>query len=121
MWKRRRCCLFVLCLLAFHPPGDATELSDPSEYSGKRVASLRFDPAGQPLTDAQLLRSFPLKNGSVLTAAAVRSAIKSLYATGRYTDVEVSAEPVGQDGLALVVRTKEQWFVGPVDVKGTIF
>jgi len=95
-------------------------LSDPYVYSGKRIVSLRFEPALQPLTDAQLRRSLPLKNGSVLTAAAVRSAIKSLYATGRYTDVEISAEPAGPDGLALVVRTKEQWFVGPVEVQGKL-
>ncbi len=120
MWKRRRSWMSVLCLLAFHARGGAAELSDPSEYSGKRVASLRFEPARQPLTDAQLLRSFPLKTGSVLTAAAVRSAIKSLYATGHYTDVEVSAEPAGPGGLALVVRTKDQWFVGPVEVQGKI-
>ena len=56
----------------------------------------------------------------MLTPAAVRSAIKSLYATGRYTDVEISAEPAGADGLALVVRTKDQWFVGPVEVQGKL-
>jgi outer membrane protein insertion porin family len=120
MWKRRSYLSSAVCLLAFLPCRGATQLSDPSAYGGKRVASVRFEPARQPLTDAQLLRSFPLKNGSVLTPAAVRSAIKSLYATGRYTDVEISAEPAGPGGLALVVRTKEQWFVGPVEVQGKV-
>jgi outer membrane protein insertion porin family len=120
MGKRRLFWSSAVCLLAFLPCHTSAQLSDPSAYSGKRVVSLRFEPAQQPLNDAQLARSFPLKNGSVLTAAALRSAIKSLYATGHYTDVEVSAEPAGPDGLALLVRTRDQWFVGPVEVQGKI-
>ena len=120
MGKRRAIASSVLCLLIILPCRAADQLSDASEYYGKRVISLRFEPAQQPLTDAQLRRSFPLKTGSILGAAVVRSAIKSLYVTGRYTDVEVSAEPASADGVALVVRTKEQWFVGPVDIKGKI-
>ena len=120
MGKRRLLWPFALCPLVFIPCQAAGQLSDSSAYSGKRVVSLRFDPAQQPLTDAQLARYFPLKAGSVLSGVAVRSAIKSLYATGRYTDVEVSAEPAGAGGLALVVHTQEQWFVGPLEVQGRL-
>jgi outer membrane protein insertion porin family len=120
MGKLRLSWSSAVCLLAFFPCRGAAQLADPAAYSGKRIASVRFEPPRQPLSDAQLARSFPLKSGSVLTAGAVRAAIKSLYGTGHYTDVEVSVDSGGPGGVALVVRTKDQWFVGPVDVQGKI-
>jgi outer membrane protein insertion porin family len=112
VWQLAGC--IMVCLLGVQ----AADLTDPSEFAGKRVTSLRFEPANQPLTQAQLTRAFPVQPGAVLTTVGVRSAIKSLYATGRYTDVEVAAEPVGTGGMGLVVHTKDRWFVGPVEVKG---
>ncbi len=118
MWKRRLLgpaavsWLLVSC-------AQAVDLVSPSEYTGKRVISIRFEPPNQPLTPAQLATYFPIKSGAVLTPTAVRSAVKNLYATGRYADVEIEGEPAG-GGMALIVRTVDQWFVGPVEVRGKI-
>lgn len=122
MWWRRlagesAALLFSLSFLA--PNIQGAGLTDAAAFTGKRVTAVRYEPADQPLTTAQLARFFPLKNGAVLSPAAVRSAIKALYSTGRYTDVEVDAEPSGA-GMSLVIRTSHQWFVGPVEVQGKV-
>jgi len=120
MIKRRRCWKLILSVLCLLPTSDGADLSDPAEFSGKRVVSVRFDPAAQPLTPAELARYFPIKEDTVLTVEAIRSAIKSLYATGSYTDVAIDGEPAPKGGVALVVHTANQWFVGPVEVKGKL-
>src|SRR5580658_3693614 len=51
--------------------------------------------------------------------ADVRAAIKRLYGTGEYSNIEVDTEPAA-DGVSLIFRTTSQWFVGSVDVKGKI-
>lgn len=117
---RRRCWKPALSLLFLLSSSDGADLTIPAEFAGTRVASVRFDPANQPLTAAQLAQFFPIKDGSVLTAAALRAAIKSLYSTGRYTDVEVDAEAAPQGGMTLIVHTNGQWFVGPVEVQGKL-
>ncbi len=110
----------ALCLLCLLSSSNGADLTDPSEFAGKRVVSVRFDPPEQPLTSADLAHFFPVQTGSVLSADTLRSAIKSLYSTGRYTDVEVDGDPAPSGGMALVVRTTDQWFVGPVEVKGKL-
>jgi outer membrane protein insertion porin family len=120
MWMRRLTGGSAAFFFFLLPCIRGAELSNPSNFTGKRVMLVRFEPANQPLTKEQLERHFPLKQGSVLNANDVRSAIKTLYATGRYSDVEIDAEPAGTLGMALIIRTSSQWFVGPVEVHGKI-
>ena len=61
--------------------------------------------------------SFP--PGAPLRQSDIRDAIKRLYKTGEYQDIEVGWEP-SPNGIVLVFRTVEQWFVGPVEVRGKV-
>src|SRR5262245_10935385 len=95
----------------------AGELALPADYEGKPIQEIRFEPAFQPVSRADLARLIPFPPGTLLKQDDVRETIKRLFATGEYQDIEVSWEPV-PDGIALVFRTSEQWFVGPVEVRG---
>ena len=68
---------------------------------------------------ADLARLVTFQAGTPLHVAEVRDAIKRLYATGEYSNIEIEAVPDG-NSVALVIRTTEQWFVGPVEVHGKV-
>jgi outer membrane protein insertion porin family len=91
----------------------------PSLIEGQPVAEVRFEPPDQPLTPEQLSRILPIKPGEPATIESVRTAIKELYATGRYAYVQVSAEPAPA-GVSLVIEARPQWFVGPVEVEADL-
>ena len=62
----------------------------------------------------------PLKIGEPLKMSDVRSTLERLYATGRYADIQVDAEPL--DGGVLVrFFTKNTWFIGRVSAGGNLF
>lgn len=105
-------CLLVSCVCA-------ADLAPPSAYEGKRIAKIQFDPPVQPLAQEDLSRVLSLKPGEPLHLADVRSAIKRLYETGEYSNIEAETQPA-TDGLTLVFRTTDQWFVGPVEVHGKV-
>ena len=106
-------------VLAATPPVLAANLMPASEYEGKVVAHISFDPASQPLTPSDLSRALAFSPGAPLHLANVRAAIKRLYATGAYDTVEADAEAAG-GRVNLIFRTTSQWFIGPVEVKGKI-
>lgn len=111
--------LRLFLLLAIAPIVRAADLTPPPEYEGKTVAHVGFDPATQPLAAADLTRALAFSPGVPLHLADVRAAIKRLYATGEYDNIEVDTEPAAT-GVNLIFRTTSQWFVGPVEVKGKI-
>lgn len=43
-----------------------------------------------------------------------------MFATGRYLDIAVDAQPAGADGVAIVISTKNSWFIGRVAVDGKL-
>ena len=90
-----------------------------SEYEGRPIVQVRYDPPTQPVVRADLTRLVALKEGELLRLANVQTTIKRLYTTGEYADIEVSAAVEG-NGVAILIRTTEQWFVGPVEVRGKI-
>ncbi|HWC97604.1 MAG TPA: POTRA domain-containing protein [Candidatus Sulfopaludibacter sp.] len=81
------------------------------------MAQVRFDPPKQPVADSDLHRLVAFPPGTPLTLDEIRAAIKRLYGTGRYSTVEADTE-TSPAGLTLIFRTTDQWFVGPVEVKG---
>jgi outer membrane protein insertion porin family len=97
----------------------AEDLEPADQFQGKTVQAIRFEPLTQPVKQAELARLLPLHEGSTLTLADVRAAIKKLYTTGLYSNIEFDAEPAA-NGLTVVIRTTEQWFVGPVEVTGQV-
>jgi outer membrane protein assembly complex protein YaeT len=114
-----RRCVTPLCVLSFLSITSAADLAPRSEYEGKQIQEIRFEPESQPVSRADLNRLLNLKPGTPLSLAGVREAIKALYGTGRYSAVSIEAEPSG-NGIDLVIRTAEQWFVGPVEVRGKV-
>jgi outer membrane protein insertion porin family len=115
----------MVCLLAFLwaclaavPCLRSQGLEPGSAYEGKLIQEVRFDPATQPITPSDLGRlMLPLKSGGVLTLDDVRATIRKLYSTGLYSDIQVETQPA-ERGLIVIIRTSEQWFIGPVEVKG---
>jgi outer membrane protein insertion porin family len=97
----------------------AADIAPRSSYEGQRIVGVRFDPPAQPVASDDLNSMLTWKPGDALHLADVRAAIKRLYATGAYTSIDVDTEPVA-GGVGLVIRTTEQWFIGPVEVHGKI-
>jgi outer membrane protein assembly factor BamA len=83
------------------------------------VRSIRFNPVEQPLDPSELHDILPLKIDEPMRMEIVRVAIERLFATGRYADIQVDAEPY-QDGVVLTFITKPSWFIGSVQVRGNI-
>lgn len=107
----------ILCaLLIFAPSRTGAE---PREYEGKRIAAIQFHPERQPVESSELARLVPLKPDTPLRLSDVRSAIKRLFATGRYANIEVETE---MEPAGAVVRfiTTNKWFVGRIEVEGDV-
>jgi outer membrane protein assembly complex protein YaeT len=108
----------VLFIALFTPwiafPAD---LAAPAAYEGQPIINVRFDPPGQPVASDDLNRLLPWKAGDALHLEDVRATIKRLFATGSFASIDVDAEPA-QGGVEVVIRTTEQWFVGPVEARG---
>ena len=89
----------------------------PNDYEGKPIASVRFDPAVQPLTLDQLLAMLPLRVGQPLRSSDLRDSIQRLYQTGEYADIAVDAT-LAAAGVNLTFITKPAYFIGYFDVNG---
>jgi outer membrane protein assembly complex protein YaeT len=109
--------LFALTLLAaaqFNPLS-----AQYRKYEGMTVTNIQFEPKDQPIEAAELHDILPLQIGRPLQMADVRATIEKLFATGRYTDIQVDAQPY-RDGVAVTIQTKNRWFVGSVAVEGNV-
>src|SRR6058998_3478654 len=100
-------CLVGSCLLACLPSLKSDEIAVPKEYEGRSVDAVRFEPPLQPVARAELNRLVSFQPGKPLRQTDVRDAIKRLYKTGEYQDIEVTWE-TSPTGLVLVFRTVEQ-------------
>ena len=115
MLPRRTFSINVLLFLSASAFGAA--LAPVAAYEGARIINVRFDPPAQPVASDDLNRLLTWKPGDPLHLADVRATIKRLYATGSYASIEVDANPA-PGGVEVVIRTSEQWFVGPVETHG---
>ena len=89
-----------------------------SPFEGKPIVDVQF-PNGQPLDPADLARVQPLKKGQPLRSADVAHAIDGLFATGRFEDIIVEAEPSGE-GVIVRFVTQNAPFLGGITVEGRI-
>jgi outer membrane protein assembly complex protein YaeT len=106
----------VVCLAVAQP---LTLLAQYQKYDGKEVLTIQFDPVEQPLDPSELHEILPLKIHQPLTMASVRASIERLFATGRYADIQVDAEPY-QNGVIVRFLTKNSWFIGSVSAVGSL-
>ena len=98
-------------------------LAQAQKYEGKQILTIQFEPKEQPLDPSELHDILPLKLDQPLRMADVRSSIERLFATGRYADIQVDAEPYtegAKDGVVVRFLTKNSWFIGAVTATGRI-
>ncbi len=93
--------------------------SETQQYEGKRIVSIQFSPPEQPVAAPDLETAVTLKPNTPLRMVDVRLSIEKLYATGRYEDIQVDAEPSG-DGVVVRFITRNSWFVGRVSADGRV-
>jgi outer membrane protein insertion porin family len=94
--------------------------ADPQQYEGRTISSISFDPPAQPVDSTELSEILPLKLNTPLHLADVHRTIDRMFATGRYQDIAIDAQPSGPDGVAIVIATKNSWFIGRVSIEGKI-
>jgi outer membrane protein insertion porin family len=88
-----------------------------SDYEGRTIGRIEFDPPNQPLSRPELERLLPFQTGSMLKLAEVRAGIQKLYQTGRFSDVSIEAQLEG-DAVTLLISTQLNYFVSQVIVDG---
>ncbi len=115
VWSRCALALPLPLLLWIAP----LSWSQTQPYEGQRIVEIQFSPAEQPLGPQDLVQAVMLKQNSPLPMAEVRQSIEKLFATGRYQDITVEAEPSG-DGVIVRFVTRNAWFVGRVSVDGKV-
>ena len=90
--------------------------SEITAYEGKVVQAVELP--GVPDSDREhLLQLLAQKTGEPLDRSHVRESIRTLYATGRFADIQAEAMPSG-DGVTLMFTTSVNFFVGAVNVEG---
>jgi outer membrane protein insertion porin family len=104
--------LGAVAALAQSPAGGASQV-----FEGRMIARIDFSPPEQPLPRPELDRLLPLHIGSPLRQVDVRQALQKLLDTGRFSDVSVDAEPLGNE-VALRISTELTYFVGGVSFDG---
>jgi outer membrane protein insertion porin family len=86
-------------------------------FEGRTIGRIDFNPPDQPLPRPELDRLLPLHTGNPLRQMDVEQALQKLFDTGRFSDVSIDAEALG-DGVALRISTELTYFVGGVSFEG---
>jgi len=86
-------------------------------FEGRTIGRIDFSPPDQPLLRPELDRLLPLHVGSPLKRSDVRLTLQKLLDTGRFSDVSIDAEALG-DEVALRISTELTYFVGGVSFDG---
>lgn len=107
----------LLCTLFLLVAGAETLLAQNPSFEGKRVVGIQFNPTEQPLEISELSGILPLKIDQPLKMSVVRASIEHLFATGRYADIQVDAQPQ-DDGVVVTFNTRNSWFIGGVVARG---
>jgi outer membrane protein assembly complex protein YaeT len=92
--------------------------ADISDYAGKPIHQILFEPALQPLLSQDLNKKIAmLKVGEPLQPADIRDAIEKLYASGRYSNISVDAR-IEEGAVTVTFITRNAVFVRDVVVQG---
>ncbi len=104
-----------LCVLVLLCRGASEQTS---WLEGRRIVDIQYMPR-KILHAEDLERAQALRKGQPFRAEDVAKAIDNLFASGRFEDIRVDAEPAG-DGVAVRFVTQPAWFVGGVLVDGKV-
>src|SRR6185437_8997259 len=114
---------FISFFLLFHAAAGAQTAAQNQTtidaFEGQVVAQIRFDPAVQPVEQSVIDTLMSLRPGQAFHVADARQTIENLFATGRYEDIRIDAEP-SQSGVDLRFITKQSWFFGHVEIRGDV-
>jgi outer membrane protein insertion porin family len=88
-------------------------------FEGRTIVAVEYEPAVQPLDAKDLEDNQLLKTGTPFRATDAASTIDRLFETGRYDDIQISAEPV-PGGVNVRLSTKPAAFVGHVSIRGRL-
>jgi outer membrane protein insertion porin family len=105
--------VIFLCLLALL---EVPAIAQVGQFEDRRITDIQFSPL-QPLDPADLARALPFQKGDLLHADDVATAIDRLFASGRFEDIVVEAEPSG-NGVVLRFVTQLTSFFGGLKVTG---
>jgi outer membrane protein insertion porin family len=89
---------------------------DISTYEGKLVLSIQL-PGVLDREREHILELLPQKVGQGLNRDQVRDSIRTLFATGRFGDIQAEVEQSG-DAVVLIFSTSPNFFIGAIDVEG---
>ncbi len=89
---------------------------DLTEYNGQRVNAIDFTGVQFAKSDA-LLQQLAQKTGEPFDAEKVRETERRLFATGRYTNIDVHVQSTG-NGLTLTFAGIPRYYVGRVQING---
>ena len=87
-----------------------------SKFQGLVVREIRFSDTALRGQN-ELLQGMPQKQGQPLDRQLVRESIHNLFATGRFADIEIDAEPLNGE-VILTIETAPNFFVGEVRAEG---
>jgi len=99
------------------PEGPIPPLSAITAYVGRTVGNLRFSKVPQREWD-HLLALVPQKKGQPLERDHIRDGVIALYNTGLFSNIEVEAEKLPDNQVAITFVTEANFFVGTVSVTG---
>jgi outer membrane protein assembly complex protein YaeT len=99
------------------PEQAASSFGAINPYLGLTVDEIDFPGVG-PEESAALLALTPLKVGEPLTRDGLHDAIKALFASGRFSDIQAEAERAQTAGVKIHFLTSASYFVGIVAVEG---
>src|SRR5262245_63542164 len=90
-----------------------------TNFEGKNILAIEYSPEKQPLDAKDLQANQLLKTGEPLRYSEVAATIDRLFATGRYDDIQVVAEP-RDNGVVARFITEPKWFIGHIELHGRI-
>jgi len=99
-------------------PAQPSRSSEATSLQGMKVAQIDFQGLVATIPQVHLNSLVQQTVGAPLDRIKIRDSIKALYATGRFMDIEVVADPAGPGEIKLTFVFKQSYFVGAVSVDG---
>lgn len=94
------------------------EVGGLAKYEGQIVRSIEL--RGIAGSKREMLSSLIAQQpGEPLDRKKLRESLQALFATGRFSDLQVEAEPAQPDGISLVFAATQNYFYGDINVDGT--
>jgi outer membrane protein assembly complex protein YaeT len=89
----------------------------PADLAGKTIAEIHFVGVDGKTTDP-LTEYLDLKPGDIFDTSKVSASIKSLFATGKFSNIEAEVDESPNGRVNLTFTVEEKYFVGEVDLDG---